>query len=287
MKLEFFTPSYGVPADSFGAATFGFVGAENERAAASIALPNDLWGDMLAGSYEECLAKLDRLPKKAWQVGIVLFGNAGGENAFLRELQSRLEIPFVGGGAAICPETGKGALLTGGGQAAILLVCDERYGFEVLRENIHHEILGEHEVVFSDPRRIDSIDGNDPRVWLAEQKAKLGFSPDDFEHLTLSDLRGNNAHLSLVDGEIRSGRDLERRMLLRYVPRDKVQERMQAFYGDADTVIFGCAGLRGILPEKLHTRGVGLFLFGEVCYADGQSEFANLMLSGLRIKSRL
>lgn len=283
MKLTFFTPSYGVPTDSFGAATFGFVGAEDERAANAVALPYDLRGDAICGSYAECLAALDTLPKQPWQVGIVLFGNAGGENEFLRTLQHRLKIPFVGGGAAICPETGKKALLTGGGEVAIYLVCDERYDFEVLRENIHHEILGEHEISFSDPRKIDRIDGKDPVVWLQEEKAKLGLPCEDFEHLTFSDLRGNNAHLSLVDGEIRSGRDLEHRMLLRYVPKDKVLERMQEFYDDEDAVVFGCAGLRGILPRNMQAKGVGLFLFGEVCWADGASEFANLMLSKLRI----
>ncbi len=283
MKLAFFTPSYGVPTESFGAATFGFVGAENEHEAGAVSLPYDFAGDVISGTYEECLAAIDQLPKKAWQVGIVLFGNAGGENEFLRTLQSRLPIPFVGGGAAICPDTGKSALLWGGGQAAIHLVCDDRYSFEVLRENIHHEVLGEHEIAFSDPRKIDSIDGQEPVAWLRAEKEKLGLSPEDFEHLTFSDLRGNNAHLSLVDGEIRSGRDLEKRMLLRYVPADAVLERMQSFYDNENAVVFGCAGLRGILPEKMRARGVGLFLFGEVCTADGKSEFANLMLSGLRV----
>lgn len=283
MKIEFFTPSCGIPTESFGAATFGFVGAEDERAAARIGLPYDLCGETVCGSYAECLDAIDRLPKKPWQVGIVLFGNAGGENEFLRKLQDRLPIPFVGGGAAICPETGKSALLTGGGQVAIFLVYDERYQFEVLRENIHHEVLGEHEIGFSNPRKIDSIDGKDPVAWLCEEKEKLGLSTADFEHLTFSDLEGNNAHLSLVDGEIRSGRDLKPRMLLRYVPKAEVLSRMQSFYDDRDAVVFGCAGLRGILPENMRARGVGLFLFGEVCTADGQSEFANLMLSKLRI----
>ena len=284
MKIEFFTPSCGILPGSFGAATFGLVGAEDERAASRIGLPYDLEGEMVCGSYDECLEVIDRLPKKPWQVGIVLFGNAGGENEFLRKLQDRLPIPFVGGGAAICPETGKSALLTGGGQVAIFLVYDERYTFEVLCENIHYEVLGEHEIGFSDPRRIDSIDGKEPVAWLCEEKEKLGLSPTDFEHLTFSDLKGNNAHLSLVDGTIRSGRDLRTRMLLRYVPKEEVLPRMQSFYDDKDAVVFGCAGLRGILPEKMRARGVGLFLFGEVSYADGQSEFANLMLSKLRIQ---
>ena len=42
----------------------------------------------------------------------------------------------------------------------------------------------------------------------------------------------------------------------------------------------------GILPAELHSPGLGLFLFGEVCTVNGQAEFGNLMLSKLRITKR-
>jgi len=283
MKIKFYTPSYEVSDDVFGAATFGFVGAENEREPNAVELPHELEGDMVCGSYEECLKKIEALPKREWQVGIVLFGNAGGENAFLRELSTLLPIPFVGGGAAIHPETQETALLTGRGQVAVFLVCDDRYDFEVERENIHYDILGEHEIAFSDPRRIDSIDGQEPCTWLKREKEKLGLCEADFEHLTFADARGNNAHLSLADGRICSGRDLEKKMYLRYVSPNSVWERMQSFYDDENAIVFGCAGLRGILEKNMKAGGMGLFLFGEVCTKDGESEFANLMLSKLRI----
>lgn len=283
MKLKFYTPSYGVSNSEFGAATFGFVGAENERDSNAKEFPFELEGDMICGSYEECLTRVGELSRRDWQVGIVLFGNAGGENGFLRELSEVVHIPLLGGGAAICPETGESALLTGRGQVAVLLVRDGRYDFEVERENIHYDILGEHEISYTDPRRIDSIDGQEPILWLRAEKEKLGLSPDDFEHLTFADGYGNNAHLSLQNGEIRSGRDLERRMYLRYVPHGEVLPRMQRFYDDPNAIVFGCAGLRGILPEHMKAEGMGLFLFGEVCTTDGKSEFANLMLSKLRI----
>ena len=73
---------------------------------------------------------------------------------------------------------------------------------------------------------------------------------------------------------------------LRYVPADQVLPRMRAFYDDKDAVIFGCAGLKGILPGTLNTPGTGLFMFGEVCTAGGVSEFGNLMLSKLRLRRR-
>lgn len=280
MKIQFYTPEFGVCDHSFGCATFGFVGGEDPNAKATVTLPHDLQGDLICGSYAQCLASI---PDKAYQVCIVLFGNTGGENAFLHSLQERLCVPLVGGGAAIHPETGKKALLTGQNQAALLLICDDRFRFEVCCENIHREILSEHKISYSEPRVLDRIDGVDAVTWLSERKVKMGLSPDDFEHLTLSDPAGINAHLSLVDGKICSGRDLQSRMQLRYVPQERVYERMQAFYDDPHGLIFGCAGLKGLLPKALDTKGMGLFLFGEVCTNDSVSEFGNLMLSKLRI----
>ena len=70
------------------------------------------------------------------------------------------------------------------------------------------------------------------------------------------------------------------------VTPEAVLPRMQAFYDDPDALIFGCAGLKGILPAELHSPGLGLFLFGEVCTVNDQAEFGNLMLSKLRITKR-
>ena len=163
------------------------------------------------------------------------------------------------------------------------MIDDERYDFEVSCENIHHDVLSEHEITYTDATVIDRIDGQDAGQWLSAKKAEMGISKEDFEHLTLTDANGINAHLSENNGKICSGRDLQPRMYLRYVPEEKVQERMQAFYEDKDAIIFGCAGLKGILKEKLHTEGIGLFLFGEVCSKGEVSEFGNLMLSKIRV----
>ena len=62
-----------------------------------------------------------------------------------------------------------------------------------------------------------------------------------------------------------------------------VYESIRRFYDDPDAIVFGCAGLSGILDKPLDTKSLGLFLFGEVCVADGRGEFGNLMLSKLRI----
>jgi hypothetical protein len=58
---------------------------------------------------------------------------------------------------------------------------------------------------------------------------------------------------------------------------------MARFYDDPAAIIFGCAGLKGLLEEPLEGSGLGLFLYGEVCTAGSVSQFGNLMLSKLRI----
>lgn len=283
MEIGFYTPAYGVKDDCFGCATFGYVGQWDPAEASFIPLSSQLKGDALCGSYDYCL---ENIPGKQYHAAIVLFGNAGGENEFVKALAEKIHAPIVGGGAAIHPVTGEAAMVTGHQQAAVYLICDDRYNLEVCCENIHHDVLSQHQIGFTNPRQMDTIDGIDAVTWLAQKKASFKLSDNDFEHLTFSDLNGINAHLSFVDGKICSGRDLTEQMLLRYVPEDQVLERMQKFYDDQNAVTFGCAGLKGILPQQLRTEGVGLFMFGEVCTKDGISEFGNLMLSKLRILSK-
>lgn len=278
MKMTFYTPANG-EVGTFGAASFGFAGAENENAEAYRVCADDLEGVVLTGSYAQIL---DAVPAGEWQAGVVLLGNGGNENAFVRALAEKTKAPLTGGAAAMHPVTGERALVTGRGEAAVFLIRDPRYTVEVVSQNIHTSILGEHRITFSG-RWIDEIDGEPAKPWLEAQKAKLGIAATDFEHLTFSDAYGINAHLSEVDGRIFSGRDLEETMILRHVPHETVQTAMQAFYTDADAVVFGCAGLKGILDAGLSCDGTGLFMFGEVCTIDGHSDFGNLMLSKLRI----
>ena len=275
MNMKFTVPCTCVREAAFGCASLGFAGSD----ANSMTFAPDLQGVVLSGSYEEILSSI---PEGPFQAGIVLFGNAGGENTFMRALQEKARCPFAGGGAATDSSTGEKALITGGGEAAVFLIRDDRYDISVVSENIHNDILGEHEITMDGPRVLAAVDGVPAAKWLSEKKAELGIAEGDFEHLTLADLNGVNAHLSCPDGIIRSGRDLCPKMTLRYLAPDKVQERMQAFYGDEHAVIFGCAGLKGILNGPITSPGVGLFLFGEVCTFNGVSEFGNLMCSKLR-----
>ena len=276
MNMTFNIPCTCVRDVPFGCATLGFAGREEKR----YTFPADLNGIVLTGSYDEILAAI---PAGSYQAGVVLFGNAGGENEFMRKLQDKAGCPFAGGGAAMDLATGTGALISGGGEAAVLLIHDERYDVSVVSENIHYDILGEHDITMDGARVLKAVDGVDAAEWLSAKKAELGLADGDFEHLTFADPNGVNAHLSCPDGVIRSGRDLCPRMTLRYLAPDKVQERMQKFYDDENAVIFGCAGLKGILNGPITSPGAGLFLFGEVCTFNGVSEFGNLMCSKLSV----
>ena len=282
MKISFYTPSYTSCPD-FGGATYGFVTSEDEKQPAMTSFSGDVEGALAFGSYDECL---NNLPDGNFKAAIVLLGNAGGENEFIHKLRAKLNIPLCGGGAAIDPVSGAKGLIYGGKEAAVFLISDERYDVSLSFENIHHDIFGEHKIAFTNPRVIDAIDGCNPVAWLRDKKAGLGLSENDFEHLTFSDKNGVNAHLSIVDGKICSGRDLCENMLLRFVSPDDVDSRMRAFYNDPNAIVFGCAGLKGILHDKLNTDGVGLFMFGEVCSNENMSEFGNLMLSKIVLKKR-
>lgn len=282
-KLTFSTTGCWSDADGFGCASLGLPGlcTNNENKVA--AYPHELEGVVLTGSYEQMLSDAKRIDKSV-NAAIVVFGNAGGENTFLADLQRIISCPMVGGGAAIDGATGKAGLIPGDGPGAVFLITDERYTFTAVTQCIHDEILGRVTLTTADPRTILTINGEDAATFLAKKKAEFGISEGDFEHLTISDLDNVNAHLSCVDGVIKSGRDVHETMILRRVSHEKVYDAMHAFYNDPDAIVFGCAGLSGLLDKPLNTTSLGLFLFGEVCTVNGKAEFGNLMLSKLVIK---
>ncbi|MBQ4159371.1 MAG: hypothetical protein IJD83_00415 [Clostridia bacterium] len=274
MKLTFYTPSYKNTED-FGGATFGFAGAENELLTLSQTFAEDINGTVLYGSYDDVLSDI---PDGNWQAGIVLLGNAGNENTFVRALAQRIKAPLVGGSGAICPQTGESALITGHSEAAVFLINDDRFDVSAVSENVHYDILSEHTLTFTG-RFVDTIDGCDALTWYNQKRNELGLDENDFEHLTLTDTYGINAHLSVRDGKLFSGRDLDETMVLRYLPIDKAQARIQAFYSGENAIVFGCAGLKQTLSDSIETNNLGLFMFGEVCTVNGHSDFGNLMLS--------
>lgn len=281
MRLTFSTPC-AWEKDFFGA-TFGVAGKPEPTEVTVIETPFDLNGIMLTGTYEQCLSAV---PDTQFQAGIVLLGNSGEEDIFIRNLQEKAKCPLTGGSSAIDPVSGKKGLVAGEQQAAVYLIYDDRFNVWVESKNIHENIVKECSVEMYSPRVFKSIDGEEPLEWFNEKRKAFGFPETDFEHMTLSDKLGVNAHLSVSDGKLVSGRDLEETMLLRYVSPGDVYLQMQEFYKNKNALICGCAGLKGILPRPLEAGSVGLFLFGEVCTIDGISKFGNLMLSKLFVKRK-
>ena len=273
-KLTFTTPAAWENATDFGCATLYFANTTDSVATYEKALN----GTVLTGTYEEILESAKAVAKA--DAAIVLFGNAGEENEFLKKLQKIISCPMVGGGAAFADTPG---LVTGKGEAAVFFIQDDRYTFETVTQCIHEELVDTCHLTLADPRTILTINGQDAGSYLAAQKEKLGLALTDFEHLTLTDKKGVNAHLSCHGNVIKSGRDLDETMELRYVAHEKVYDTIRKFYDDGDAIIFGCAGLGGLLDKPLNTQNLGLFLFGEVCTVDGLAEFGNLMLSKLRV----
>ncbi len=286
-KLTFSTTGCWDLADGFGCASLGLPGCCDNSVNVVLAYEQDIQGVMLTGSYDQMLDDAKKVSqKKTVHAAIVVFGNAGGENTFLADLQKIISCPMVGGGAAIDGATGRSGLIPGEGPGAVYLITDDRYTYTAVTQCIHEVVFGEVSLTTADPRTILTINGEDAGTFLNRKRAELGLKETDFEHLTISDFNNVNAHLSCVDGVIKSGRDLHEKMLLRYVPHEKVYDAMHAFYDDPDAIVFGCAGLSGLLDKPLDTESLGLFLFGEVCTVDGTAEFGNLMLSKLIIHKK-
>lgn len=283
-KLQFFLPSKMADAGAFGGGSLGFAGMAGEGAPEKVDFSIRPRGRVLTGTYDEILRSLgDAKPAAA----LVLFGNAGGENAFMQELNRRLSCPIVGGGAAM--DGGRGRRIAGEGDACLFLLEDDAFYIVTETKNIHSHILGRVKVGFDParPRILRTIDGRDAKAWLDERKNVLGFAEGDFEHLTLSDEMGINAHFSFDGTNVLSGRDLEEEMIARYVLPEEVYPAVFDFYNDRENaIVFGCAGLKGITGELTPVKSLGLYLFGEVCMTEDGAEFGNLMLSKIRFVSK-
>jgi len=283
-RIAFYMPKHLPERDVFGAATLGFAGWAGCRTDAALAFAQQPHGIVLNGTYESILSNI---PLGNYRVAIVLCGNAGGENGFVRALSQKLNCPIVGGGAAMDGDVG--GLIAGGGQASVMLIDDETFDVRVETKNIHSHVLGTYRVDFDEanPRVVVAIDGQEPRTWLNTQKKALGLDENDFEHFTLSDLNGVNAHLSWNGHNIVSGRDLEHEMIARYVKPEEVYASVFDFYDDGeDTIVFGCAGIKGITGEISAVKSLGLYMYGEICTHKAGAEFGNLMLSKITLTKK-
>lgn len=284
MLIRFTTPAV-YDFEGFGCASFGFAGSPDPAVNASRVWGNEIEGQVYQGTLEEVLAAVPQeSPSGSWQAGIVLFGNCGGENEFIRKLYDKTGCAYTGGAAAFDASVGKTGLVSGKSQVSVFMICDPVHKVKVVSENIHNNILGTHKIGFSDPRVFETIDGVDAVKWFTEKREEYGFAASDFEHMTFSDMNDVNCHTSMSDGRLVSGRDLREEMILRFVRKGEVYPQMNEFYNDDRAMIFGCAGLKGILEQDIMLDSMGMFMFGEVATMNGVPEFGNLMLSKLVIE---
>ena len=86
----FYMPQNFQKENAFGAATLGLAGMPNCPADAVCSFPLQPKGVVLNGTYEEILTAI---PGNDYQAAIVLCGNAGDENCFLKRLSQVLHCP--------------------------------------------------------------------------------------------------------------------------------------------------------------------------------------------------
>ena len=216
--IAFYTPDYKERTDFFGCASLGIVGSTTEHANAVRRFVIEPEAIEISGSYVECLHEARQIAKEERVIAcIAVLGNLGNENAFCRNLHGTLNCPVVGGGAAFELSSNQSGLITRGGEANLLLITDKSLTAEVSCKNIHTTELSRHRMTLGDSRTLVKIDGHEANGWLAEKKTELGFDKNDWEHVTLSDLSGINAHLGVRDNRIVSGKDLDQTMVLRCV----------------------------------------------------------------------
>ena len=287
----FWTPGHA-PADdgqTFGCASHGIAAANLWRgpkeAAAAGWSGKGLRGEVLAGRYDEVLARLGQL---AWKpaAAIVLFAQGVGVEAFLDRWHERFPgVLVAGGGAARGGGQARGELLPAAADVVVLLIHDGQWRVDTL--NVHDRTGQTVEFRADGPRTLTHLREASASDWLSAadffraQQAACGRAAGDCESITFSDVSGRTVHVSFDGERLHTGADLpaDGRLVLRTVTRPEVARRLAAFCSEPNALVFGCAGLRGLLDAPL-TVGEGTltgFMFGELVTLDGQPKFGNLM----------
>ncbi|MEI6971858.1 MAG: hypothetical protein WCL44_10115 [bacterium] len=246
--------------------------------------------EAIAGSYSEVLSRVGRLEYRP-AAAIILFAGATGMEGFLSRWYELMPgVPVAGGGAARVGGQIQGEIRPAASDVAVLLIRDGTWQVESL--NVHNATGRLVEVKADGPRLITHIREAGAGEWEAAarffrgRQVAEGRNGDDYESITFSDIGGRNVHLS-VDGEVlRSGADLpaDMRMEVRTVSRADVAARLTRFCNCRESLVFGCAGLRGLLDAPLavgHGTLVG-FMFGELVTTGSHPQFANLMAVRMR-----
>lgn len=284
--IRFWTPGHA-PADdghTFGCATHGLAGpglwvAPTDSNHAE--WPTRLTGTTLAGTYAGVLAQLEHLPQPP-AAAVVVFASGTGTEAFLERWAALLPGVPVVGGAAACPE-----LRPTAADVAVLLIQTGRWRAETL--NAHDATAVTVAVKPGDPRALSELRRLPDGPWESAAEFYRARQREhrvtDCETVTFSDVGGRNIHCSLAGETLRSGANLpaDCRLTLRTVSRTQAAARLAAFCSVPNTLVFGCAGLRGLLDAPLPVAPGTLvgFMFGELVTLGGRPQFGNLMAARL------
>lgn len=281
---------------TFGCASHGIATADFWRGPEEVAtagwLDNGVRGEVLSGTYATVLAQLEKL---AWKpaAAIVLFSQAVGMETFLKQWQDLLPgVPVAGGGAARGAGQVRGELLPTAEEVAVLLLAEGTWRTESL--NVHEHGRGV-EFRATGLRTLTHLREDPASDWVAAAdyfricQAGCGRAEGDCESITFSDVGGRNVHVSFDGDRLNTGADLpaDGRLVLRTVTRPEVAGQLAGFCATPNALVFGCAGLRGLLdaPLTVAEGTLASFMFGELVTLNRQPQFGNLMASRLMRES--
>ena len=284
------------PADdgkTFGCASHGIATADlwrgPEEAAAVNWLENGFRGEVLSGTYAAVLAQLGQLGWKP-AAAMVLFAQACGMETFLKQWQEALPgVPVAGGSAARATGQARGELRPAAEDVAVLLLAEGTWRAESLNVHAPHDLAVEFRAAgprtLTHLRAAPAIDWRPAADFFRMHQTACGRAAGDCESITFSDAGGRNVHVSMDGNQLHSGADLptDGQLVLRTVTRPEVAERLARFCATPNALVFGCAGLRGLLdaPLPVAKGTLACFLFGELVTLNYQPQFGNLMAARL------
>ncbi len=294
-KFSFWTPGTRPEFDqqTFGCRSHGFVAGAtwaNPEAPAVALSPEPLEGEVIAGSYELVLSLVPELAFNP-AAAIVLFSRGTGQEEFLDRWQKFFPgLPVVGGAAARTSGCDVGEVRPAAQDVAVLLISEGAWVAETL--NLHRLCDSEWQFRAEDPRAITRLRPTHGGDWqpaatvFRAQQAAHGRTEQDCESITLSDEHGRNLHVSIVGDHLRLGANLPSNGLLtlRTLQTSAVSGQFRDFCAEPHSIVFGCAGLRGVMDQPFEVPETNLagFLFGELVTVAGQPRFGNLMAARLR-----
>ena len=293
-KVCLWTPgnSPAFDGETFGCASYGVAARgiwNGPQEPGVVVAPVRFAGEVVAGRYADVL---ERLPHAAFapQAAVVLFSRGLGAEHFLERWQGLFPaIPVAGGAAARGAGQECGELLPAAEDVAVLLLANGPWRAETL--NVHNTVGPAWEFRAAGPRTIARLRRSGGGEWepaaavFRARQAESGRGHEDCESITLSDVNGRNLHCSFAGESLETGADLpaDGRLRLRAVSRAAVTEKLKRFCTEPNALVFGCAGLRGLLDAPFATGDNSLagFMFGELVTLAGRPQFGNLMAARL------